>query len=507
MKRRIFQYVTSPAMLLGLVLVIACTVSVVAINLLQNRLIERINDKVASRHAAHEMEVAVHSMRFHFLTSLINPTKENRELIKADHFQFEDAFLEAKQLAPPEQEALLRKIQDRYQRYRAELSVDQKKTKPSSREELLKWIEEHPIQQVVAPCEELLEANRKLVQQSFEESRQSSWRIQAVLFVLAVVGPVGGLFSGYFMARSLSRSIARLKVRVQDVHSQVAPEEGVVDLQMGEDLDGLHDGLDIVVQRVQVLVERLQQHQREQARAERLAVAGQMASSVAHEIRNPLTAMKWLVDHALQSYPDEPISLQDLRVLKGEIERMRQSVQDMLDFARPSLSVRTRGDLRSVVRQTLELIRVRKGQLGVLSEYDLPPNPIWAEFDATQIKSVLVNLLLNALDAMPVSGVLRVHLDQPTPSEVRLVVEDTGHGIPPDILPIIFTPFVSTKESGTGLGLAVTKRVIEEHCGTIVAMNRREGGARFVITLPALPTPIKEMEMSHANKAEAVDHR
>src|SRR5690242_10709876 len=112
MNRRILQSITSPAMLLGIVLVVACTVSVVAINVLQNRLIVRISDKVASRHAAHEMEVALHSMRFHFLVGMINPTAENRALIKADHEQFEGALHEAKKLAPPEHEALLRKIQE-----------------------------------------------------------------------------------------------------------------------------------------------------------------------------------------------------------------------------------------------------------------------------------------------------------------------------------------------------------------------------------------------------------
>jgi two-component system, NtrC family, sensor histidine kinase HydH len=99
--------------------------------------------------------------------------------------------------------------------------------------------------------------------------------------------------------------------------------------------------------------------------------------------------------------------------------------------------------------------------------------------------------------------VLHVQLSQPNAFEIRLVVEDTGHGIPPEILPIIFTPFVSTKESGTGLGLAVTKRLVEEHGGKIVACNRPEGGARFVITLPASPIEVKE----DADAEAAIAHR
>jgi signal transduction histidine kinase len=524
MNRRLLLLITSPAMLLGLVLMIACIVSVVAINSSQSQLFTRINDKVASRHAAHEMEVAIHLLRFHSLVELIQPTPENRAQVLAAQKEFEDNLEHAKKFSTPGSAALLQTIAESYQRYHVELKTG-KQNPRSSRKQIMEWIDQHPIQQVIIPCEELLEYNRKTVEDAFEESSRSTWTIQMFLFVLAIGGPLGGLCSGYFMARKISRSIARLQVRVQDVHSQLAPEESVVDLQMGSGIDELHDQLAVVVDRVQKLVERLHEHRREQVRSEQLVAAGQLASSIAHEIRNPLTAMKWLVDDAIQSYPNHPITLEDLQVLKGEIDRLKQSVQDMLDFVRPGKSVRTPGDLREVVRQAAELIRPRKRQLGVRSDFELPSLPVLVEFDPAQIKSVLVNLLLNALDAMPRGGVLGVRLTAPAlppadgrtepaagstaasstaagstaagstaetatataaPPTVRLTIEDTGPGIAPDLLPNIFTPFVSTKATGTGLGLAVAKRLVEDHGGKITVENRPEGGARFVITLPAL---------------------
>src|SRR4051812_6156892 len=114
MSRRLLLVVTSPALLLGIVLIITCTVSVIAINASQERLFDSIYNKVASRHAAHEMEVAVHMLRFHFLASLIRDTPERRQQIQADHQAFEENLERAKHLCPPEHQHLVRKIQDSY---------------------------------------------------------------------------------------------------------------------------------------------------------------------------------------------------------------------------------------------------------------------------------------------------------------------------------------------------------------------------------------------------------
>jgi signal transduction histidine kinase len=147
--------------------------------------------------------------------------------------------------------------------------------------------------------------------------------------------------------------------------------------------------------------------------------------------------------------------------------------------------------------------------MGVRAECDLPGQPVWAEFDASQIKSVLVNLLMNALEAMPRGGVVRLQLHLPEMNQIRLVVEDTGHGIPREMLTTVFEPFVSTKATGTGLGLAVTKRLIEEHGGHITVENRPEGGARFTITLPATMNTNGEHRKENSNHAKPaiVDHR
>src|SRR5262249_52944945 len=154
------------------------------------------------------------------------------------------------------------------------------------------------------------------------ESLDTGHTLKLALFALGAIGPLGGLICGYGIARTLGRSIARLQVRVQDVHEHVGGEVGTVELQAGRDLDSMHTQLDFILERVRALVERLQSQQRAIFRSEQLAMVGKLASSVAHEIRNPLTAMKWLIEGAARSYPEETLSLDDMRVLQSEIERM-----------------------------------------------------------------------------------------------------------------------------------------------------------------------------------------
>jgi two-component system, NtrC family, sensor histidine kinase HydH len=487
MNRRFWLFLTSPTLLIGVCLIVACSVSMLAIQSLQNRLNQRINAEVVSLRAAHEMEVALRQLRFHFFLNLLKPTSEHLRETQADHEQFERALARAKEVAPSRTAPLLETIEKNYRAYKASLTDDNRPPDGIPRKDLLAWIDEHPIRQVVDPCQELLERNQELVENALVESAESARTTQITLALLGIVGPIGGLLAGYAITRNLSRSIARLQVRVQDVHSQLAPEVGVVDLHTGHALDSMDAQLQTILGRVQGLVERLQEHQKAAIRSKQLAAVGQLASSMAHEIRNPLTAMRWLVDAAIQSYPDEPMRIQDLEVLQTEIERMNLSVQQVLDFVRPAPAQRCREDLCQVVRQALALTQARKRQLGITCKLDLPAEPVWVELDAAQIKLVVVNLVLNALEAMPRGGNLTVKVQVLAGNKAELIVEDTGPGIPAKILGEMFQPFVTTKSTGTGLGLNVSHRIVAEHQGSITAQNRPEGGACFRIVLPMEP--------------------
>ncbi len=180
---------------------------------------------------------------------------------------------------------------------------------------------------------------------------------------------------------------------------------------------------------------------------------------------------------------DKALSAEDLQVIHQEIERLEARVQTLLDFARPMQSRRRECDLAEIAEATIELVRSRARQQGVSIEYSHPPHKVSVRVDPDQISSVLVNLYFNALDAMPGGGQLTIRLAVAVQAE--LTVTDDGPGIAPELVDRLFTPFVSSKSTGTGLGLSVSRRIVEEHGGTLTGANRvGTSGACFAVRLP-----------------------
>jgi signal transduction histidine kinase len=254
--------------------------------------------------------------------------------------------------------------------------------------------------------------------------------------------------------------------------------------------------------------EQMLSQQREMMRAGHLAVAGQLAAGVAHEVRNPLATIKVLVEGALRTKNASPLSRQELTVMHGEIARLERIVQDYLDFARPPELNRILGDLRDVIDQAVSLLQTNARRQAVRIVTDYPVQPVLAKVDHDQFRAVLINLMLNAIEAMPQGGLLNVSLEPASHEEERnrdetpglqLSVADTGSGIPPQMLKSLFLPFVSGKPTGTGLGLCISKRIVEYHGGRITAKNRPEGGAVVAIILPA--------PSAEEKSAKAIDRR
>jgi signal transduction histidine kinase len=332
------------------------------------------------------------------------------------------------------------------------------------------------------------------------ESEAVSQKARWAMILLGILGPLSGLISGYGIARGLSRSISRLIVRLQDVRAHLDQDVGSIKLARGKRPVDLDAQLDHVVARVREVAEQAQQHQREILRAEQLAAVGQLAASVAHEVRNPLTGIKLLVGATINARNHPPLTLDDLQVIHGEINRMEHTVQGLLDFARPRAVQRSESDLREVVTQALDLVRSRANQQRVEIRTALPDRPLLVWVDRDQLADVLVNLLMNALDALPQGGVVDVKLSEEQTGGVCLSVRDSGPGLSADILAKLFIPFVSSKPTGTGLGLSVCRRIVEGHGGSVIGRNAPGAGAEFIITLP---THVEE----ESRAAAPVGHR
>ena len=256
-----------------------------------------------------------------------------------------------------------------------------------------------------------------------------------------------------------------------------------------------------IVSWARTLEERVQQKTRElesahnqMLHAETMVSIGKMAAVVAHEINNPLAGIltyaklirKWLAqDEALAKHRQD--AEESLDLIARESRRCGDLVKNLLTFSRSGPINPSSADLNSIVDQLVRLIRHRLEMNGVQLQLDLAPDLPLLYCDSAQVEQVLLALVSNAVDAMPRGGNLwlRTRL-LPDSGQVEIQVRDDGSGIPPEILPRIFEPFVTTKEEGhsVGLGLAVSHSIIERHGGTINVHSELGRGTTFVVTLP-----------------------
>ena len=310
------------------------------------------------------------------------------------------------------------------------------------------------------------------------------------MILLGLIGPASGLVMGYGVARGLRQSIVRLNVRVQDMAQQLSPDVATMNVIADGDIHSLDLRLQQLVRQVEEVTTRLQRQQRDLLRAEQLAAVGQLAAGVAHEVRNPLTGIKLLIEAARR--PDHPRALnaEDLRVIDRELARVEQTVQGLLDFARLPAPRQEACDLQDIINSACDVIRGRAALQRVDVRLHAPGVPTLVSVDRDQMHTVLLNLMLNALDAMPTGGHLDLSWKPPVDKTIQMAVSDTGVGIADDLKHKIFKPFATTKPTGTGLGLSLAARIIEEHHGTIQATARTRGGASFVMTLPEAPSGI-----------------
>lgn len=248
--------------------------------------------------------------------------------------------------------------------------------------------------------------------------------------------------------------------------------------------------------------------------SERLSVVGQLAAGVAHEMGTPLNVIYARAGQMLAN-PDAPLDKRQryLTIIRSQAERITRIVRQLLDLARPGDLRREPVDVAYVIASTLELVEADAKRDRVSFEVDAVDN-LFVYADKGLLHQVLLNICLNALQAMPTGGRLRVECMRDGALKegngmVAVRVSDTGAGIAPEHLAHIFEPFYTTKEvgEGSGLGLAVSRRIVEEHGGWIEAANNAEGGASFTVYLPRSIELADEMAHRCAKEGVIYDER
>jgi signal transduction histidine kinase len=228
-------------------------------------------------------------------------------------------------------------------------------------------------------------------------------------------------------------------------------------------------------------IERL--HRTQISRAEYLATLGELAAGLAHEIRNPLAGIAGVIEIIGRDLPSTSPARAVLKDVRLEVAQINRILTDLLETARPHPPQICLSNLNTTVEHAVMLARQQVLSKPIKIELQQAPNLAEVEHDSDQIHQVLLNLLLNAVQAIEKEGTVRVEIGSRDDC-ASVVVSDTGRGIPPQNLPNIFRPFYTTRGNGTGLGLSLARRIVEEHHGRIEVSSVVGKGSRFEVVLP-----------------------
>jgi len=217
----------------------------------------------------------------------------------------------------------------------------------------------------------------------------------------------------------------------------------------------------------------------------KLAALGQLSAGIAHELRNPLTSIKILVNSLVGRIGHNEYIKEDIEVIESEIERMNGIIKQFLDFSRPGHLYLSEININEIMKETLNLVtyELKDQNISIAKNFDYALPLINA--DAEKLKQVFLNIILNARQAMPNGGKLSIKTSKEN-SYVEINIRDTGKGISEDIKHKLFEPFFTTREEGLGLGLPISKRIIDNHKGAIEINSTPGKGTSVVLKLPIL---------------------
>lgn len=230
-------------------------------------------------------------------------------------------------------------------------------------------------------------------------------------------------------------------------------------------------------------------------RKERLAAVGRVGAGLAHEIRNPLGAMRGAIQVLEANTPANSIQADLMGIILRESDRLNSIITNFLSYARPKVGNFTEIDICEAIRETITLLRHSPDvEAGHILEERLPQQPVFISADSTQVKQIFWNLARNSIQAMRSGGRLTITLEPMSRSRIRIIFEDTGDGMPPERVEQLFEPFSKSTSGGTGLGLSIVYQIIRDHNGTINVRSIEGEGTTITVELPCenRPRPVDD---------------
>jgi signal transduction histidine kinase len=335
------------------------------------------------------------------------------------------------------------------------------------------------------------------VQRAFGEVEASA-RSTALLLVIIIAASAISIASfSVVIARTLARPVEQLKATMDGVGEGDFDRAQALDVSGKDEIGDLARAFVRMSERLQRAQEELRHKidtlrdtQSQLIQSEKLASLGQMAAAVAHGLRNPLASIRAATQLTLRRLPSESPLREHLTAVIEEVDRLEKRIVHLLDFTRPVAFAPAPTPLQGLVEEVVAVFGEKISKQGVHLTVGFDPSLPEAWVDAAQVEQAIIEVMGNALEAMPDGGSLAVAVRSPAPGGVagalRLTVEDTGEGIAAQDLARVTEPFFTTKADGTGLGLAIAKRFVVQNGGEFVISSAGREGTVVTLTLPAV---------------------
>lgn len=480
-RRMMWKYVLPPLLAITLTWIAASSATTYYIQWVEKSHQEVLDENVASIRSAEELQQAVR--RFNRIWSLNGSSEVTAPLVAtslsdlraASRSLNRSSITDVEKSHMEEIEKLIRHIEEAVNSSNRNDATDSGQSK-----QMTQWTAG-----VIDQAQILKGLNQRLIEEGVARRSRARVLITAYRNVLQVLGPLIGVWMGWRLSQRLQSWVGHLSVTLQQTDSQEI-ELGTVLIPADGVLSDLQHQAEAIVTQLKNAQLELNQSRAEVVRSERLAAVGQLAAGIAHELRNPMTSVKLLLQHAARRGGSTALKAEQLGLILDEISRMETTIGGLLDFSRQQPLRVTTHDFRQTLQRALTLIEARSRHQKIHIQRHVPDHPVLLSGDIELLHQVLVNLCINAIESMPEGGTLTVSITSSSEdSPVLVSVSDTGPGIPQETLPKLFEPFTTTKERGTGLGLAVSRRIVAQHCGTLTGGNSSSGtGATFSMELP-----------------------